>query len=162
MKNIIHILLWIVFFCTFGADAKAQTPFRNRQDSVEQKVKANYTKREVMIPMRDGVKLYTAIYEPKNNDKRHPILIGLQPFRCCLQGDGISVDADEPTGGQPLCDLPAVAGPTQGAVHIDAVGFDVQSFDTLVQQDRAMGKFNSSLFFFHLSPIRGRNTQEDF
>ena len=86
MKNIIHILLWTVLFCAIGAEAKAQTPFRTRQDSLEQKVKANYTKREVMIPMRDGVKLYTAIYEPKNNDKHHPILMHRSPYSCSPYG----------------------------------------------------------------------------
>ena len=86
MKNIIHILLWAVLFCTIGADAKAQTPFRTRLDSIEQKVKENYTKREVMIPMRDGVKLYTAVYEPKNNDKRHPILMHRSPYSCSPYG----------------------------------------------------------------------------
>lgn len=35
----------------------------------------NYTKREVQIPMRDGVKLFTAIYEPKDNSTKHPILL---------------------------------------------------------------------------------------
>lgn len=38
-------------------------------------VKENYTKREVMIPMRDGVKLHTSIYEPKDNLEKHPILM---------------------------------------------------------------------------------------
>lgn len=38
-------------------------------------VKENYTKREVMIPMRDGVKLHTSIYEPKDNSEKHPILM---------------------------------------------------------------------------------------
>lgn len=33
------------------------------QDINEAWVKANYTKREEMIPMRDGAHLYTAIYE---------------------------------------------------------------------------------------------------
>jgi predicted acyl esterase len=35
-------------------------------------VKANYTKREYRIPMRDGVKLFTQVYAPK--DSSHLIL----------------------------------------------------------------------------------------
>ena len=39
------------------------------QDINEAWVKANYTKREEMIPMRDGAHLYTAIYEPIHSQK---------------------------------------------------------------------------------------------
>lgn len=38
-------------------------------------VKDNYSKREVMIPMRDGVNLFTSIYEPIDNSTTHPILL---------------------------------------------------------------------------------------
>lgn len=31
----------------------------------------NYTKREVMIPMRDGIRLFTSIYTPKAGDDFH-------------------------------------------------------------------------------------------
>jgi hypothetical protein len=41
-----------------------------------------YTKREVMIPMRDGVRLYTAIYEPKNDDSPRPALMMRTPYSC--------------------------------------------------------------------------------
>ena len=34
----------------------------------------NYTKKEYMIPMRDGIRLYTQIYIPKNKSKRYPII----------------------------------------------------------------------------------------
>lgn len=37
-----------------------QTQAKNQPDSIELKLKEIYTKREVMIPMRDGIKLYTA------------------------------------------------------------------------------------------------------
>ena len=36
---------------------------------------SNYEKQEVYIPMRDGVKLYTAIYVPKDMTEKHPIVI---------------------------------------------------------------------------------------
>ncbi len=39
----------------------------------------NYRKVEQMIPMRDGVKLYTAIYLPKDND-RHPVMMMRTPY----------------------------------------------------------------------------------
>ena len=38
-------------------------------------VKSHYDKREVKITMRDGVKLHTVIYEPKDRTVKHPILM---------------------------------------------------------------------------------------
>ncbi|MCF0160954.1 MAG: CocE/NonD family hydrolase, partial [Bacteroidaceae bacterium] len=38
-------------------------------------MKEHYTKRQVRIPMRDGITLFTAIYEPKDNTEKHPILM---------------------------------------------------------------------------------------
>ncbi len=35
----------------------------------------SYTKYEYMIPMRDGIRLYTAVYVPKNRPGKHPILL---------------------------------------------------------------------------------------
>jgi putative CocE/NonD family hydrolase len=43
-------------------------------------VKANYTKQEVYIPMRDGVRLYTAIYTPKDGSQKYPILLNRTPY----------------------------------------------------------------------------------
>jgi uncharacterized protein len=40
----------------------------------------HYTKTEVYIPMRDGIKLFTAIYEPKTSSGSHPILINRTPY----------------------------------------------------------------------------------
>jgi len=37
--------------------------------------KENYDKREVNIRMRDGINLYTVIYEPKNKSVKHPIMM---------------------------------------------------------------------------------------
>lgn len=52
--------------------------------------KANYTKREVMIPMRDGVFLYTAIYEPKTLQMPSPILMLRTPYRCVPYGPSMN------------------------------------------------------------------------
>ncbi|WP_321518543.1 CocE/NonD family hydrolase [uncultured Bacteroides sp.] len=46
----------------------------------EKWVKENYTKREVMIPMRDGTKLFTAIYEPVSKSEKHPVLMFRTPY----------------------------------------------------------------------------------
>ena len=51
-----------------------QRPGMDRNALMKQ-IKDAYTKREVMIEMRDGVKLHTSIYEPKDNTEKHPILM---------------------------------------------------------------------------------------
>ncbi len=48
----------------------------------------NYIKLERMIPMRDGTKLFTSIYTPKDNTEKHPILITRTPYSCAPYGEG--------------------------------------------------------------------------
>lgn len=49
-------------------------------------LRENYTKREVYIPMRDGVRLFTAIYTPKDLTKTYPILMRRTPYSCAPYG----------------------------------------------------------------------------
>jgi len=57
----------------------------------EQWLADNYQKREVMIPMRDGICLYTAIYEPLEADER-PVLMVRTPYSCYPYGEGWAGD----------------------------------------------------------------------
>ncbi|MFC5044772.1 CocE/NonD family hydrolase [Aquimarina hainanensis] len=50
------------------------------QDKATYQVKDNYTKLEVDIVMRDGVKLHTTIYSPKDTSKKYPILMTRTPY----------------------------------------------------------------------------------
>ncbi|MBG9374916.1 CocE/NonD family hydrolase [Panacibacter sp. DH6] len=50
--------------------------------SCAQAPKDSYTKIEQMIPMRDGTRLYTAIYIPKNNAGKLPFLMVRTPYSC--------------------------------------------------------------------------------
>jgi uncharacterized protein len=43
-------------------------------------VQAHYTKFEYSIPMRDGAKLFTAVYVPKDDSKPYPILLYRTPY----------------------------------------------------------------------------------
>ena len=47
----------------------------------------NYTKKEVLIEMRDGVKLHTTIYAPKDTSKEYPILMQRTPYSSRPYGD---------------------------------------------------------------------------
>lgn len=50
-------------------------------------MRENYTKKEVYIPMRDGVKLFTTIYMPKDKSEKHPILMSRTPYSCAPYGE---------------------------------------------------------------------------
>lgn len=47
----------------------------------------NYYKMERMIPMRDGIKLFTSIYVPKDTTRKHPILLRRTPYSCAPYGE---------------------------------------------------------------------------
>ena len=48
----------------------------------------NYTKQEVDIVMRDGVKLHTTIYSPKDTSKKYPMLMQRTPYSSRPYGEG--------------------------------------------------------------------------
>ena len=50
-------------------------------------VKDNYDKTEVTITMRDGIKLHTTIYSPKDQSKTYPILFQRTPYSCRPYGE---------------------------------------------------------------------------
>lgn len=49
-------------------------------------VKANYTKYEHRIPMRDGKRLFTSLYIPKDASKTYPFLISRTPYSVAPYG----------------------------------------------------------------------------
>jgi len=51
-------------------------------------IKDNYTKKEVYITMRDGIRLFTTIYSPKDQTKKYPILILRTPYSVKPYGAG--------------------------------------------------------------------------
>jgi uncharacterized protein len=51
-------------------------------------IRDNYTKKEVYIPMRDGTRLFTAIYTPKDASEKHPFLMTRTPYSCAPYGEG--------------------------------------------------------------------------
>ena len=68
--------------------------FVNAQNSLDSAwIKENYYKVEKMIPMRDGIKLYTAIYLPKDSSEKHPILLRRTPYSAAPYGANNFPDA---------------------------------------------------------------------
>lgn len=72
--------LFVLILSSLAAPLMAQFS----QDSAW--IKENYTKREIYIPMRDGVGLFTAIYAPKDTTEAHPILMSRTPYSCAPYG----------------------------------------------------------------------------
>ena len=48
---------------------------------------AQYEKHEYMVPMRDGVKLHTAVYTPINKPGLHPVRLTRTPYSCRPYGE---------------------------------------------------------------------------
>ena len=59
----------------------------SQQDNAYE-VKDHYTKKEVDIVMRDGTKLHTTIYSPKDTSKKYPILMQRTPYSSRPYGEG--------------------------------------------------------------------------
>ncbi|HMI77490.1 MAG TPA: CocE/NonD family hydrolase [Ferruginibacter sp.] len=57
------------------------------QDADSLWVRNNYYKIERMVPMRDGNKLFTAFYIPKDSSVKHPILFVRTPYSCSPYGE---------------------------------------------------------------------------
>ena len=67
----------VVCFTQAVLPVAAQQPFS---------IPENYTKFEYRIPMRDGAKLFTAVYAPKDTAKRYPFLIQRTPYSVAPYG----------------------------------------------------------------------------
>src|SRR5215470_5112796 len=53
----------------------------------EDYVKARYTKYEYRIPMRDGKRLFTSVYVPKDDSQKYPILMDRTPYNVGPYGE---------------------------------------------------------------------------
>ena len=53
-------------------------------------IKEKYMKKEVYIPIRDGVKLFTAIYTPRDSTQTYPILMFRTPYNASPSEKGYS------------------------------------------------------------------------
>src|ERR1700750_2713495 len=94
MKPIRMIAQFFVVVTFFSLTPKAFPQAPSADD-----VKASYTKTEVQIQMRDGVKLFTAIYAPKDQSQKYPILMQRTPYSVAPYG----ADAFKPSlGPSPL------------------------------------------------------------
>jgi hypothetical protein len=79
---------WIVLLIV-GSGILAAPEFRAAQQTPADYA-SPFEKREEMIAMRDGVKLHTEIYSPRNAPEALPIMLVRTPYGIASPGDGIS------------------------------------------------------------------------
>ncbi len=68
----------------------AAAPLRGQRAEEQPKedyVKAHYTKYEYRIPMRDGKRLFTSVYVPKDTSQTYPILMDRTPYSVAPYGE---------------------------------------------------------------------------
>ncbi len=76
MKKMLLLLLVVGFSVAVFAQNEDSTWFLN-----------NYYKIERMLPMRDGVRLFTSFYIPKDTVEKHPFLMTRTPYSCAPYGE---------------------------------------------------------------------------
>jgi putative CocE/NonD family hydrolase len=82
-----RLTLFALLFVALSATLFAQGQLTPQQQQLADYIKANYTKREVMIPMRDGVRLFTSIYMPKDASQKYPIMLDRTPYTVAPYGE---------------------------------------------------------------------------
>jgi putative CocE/NonD family hydrolase len=74
MRRVVRFVLCAVICCGtqlgYGQDA----------NTLESYIRLHYTKHEHLVPMRDGVKLFTAVYLPRDTTQTYPILMKRTPY----------------------------------------------------------------------------------
>jgi putative CocE/NonD family hydrolase len=123
---ILRVAIAIAVAATLSSSAGAQ---RGGNPAAAEVIKARYQKLEVRIPMRDGVKLFTSIYYPRDSASAHPILMDRSPYGVGPYGADV---------------YRASLGPSGGAKYMDA-GF------IFVYQD-ARGRNESEGVFTEMTP----------
>jgi len=80
--RILNLMMFTLLFVLSGLNLFAQGPgqLTQKEKELADYIKSHYTKSEVMIPMRDGVKLFACIYEPKDKKQKYPIMFDRTPY----------------------------------------------------------------------------------
>jgi uncharacterized protein len=132
--SVVRVLLLTLLACSvLGAQEKPAYEVQAEY------AKANYTKHEYRVPMRDGVHLYTAVYVPKDSSasNRYPIMLMRMPY-----GTG-------PYGEQ---EYPKFLAPSETLLHSGYI---------FAHQD-VRGKFMSEGEFVHMKPRgSGKSAETD-
>ena len=77
MKKLLATILLLLPLFAFGRNVSADSAWMLK----------NYTKKDVYVTMRDGVRLYTSLYLPKDKKEKHPFLINRTPYSVAPYGN---------------------------------------------------------------------------
>src|ERR1700743_4885 len=83
--NITHNMRKFLFFLLLSVAVGTTFAQGTAQDSAW--IRENYYKIEKYVPMRDGTKLFTTFYIPKDTTEQHPILLTRTPYSCAPYGE---------------------------------------------------------------------------
>ncbi len=120
----------LVVFVLMGLAALSHSAQSGRAQEVSQLesyIRLHYTKQEHLVPMRDGVKLFTSVYLPRDTSRTYPMLMKRTPY------------AVSPYGADKFA---ASLGPSE---HFVKAGY------IFVNQD-VRGRFNSEGDFAQVTP----------
>src|SRR5208283_827644 len=90
LRRVVTALLFA--FLATGAHAQTNRTILGSNDVDRAYIREHYTKYEYKIPMRDGVKLFTTLYEPKDNAQPYPILMTRTPYSVKPYGEDLDPD----------------------------------------------------------------------
>ncbi|NJD21916.1 MAG: CocE/NonD family hydrolase [Melioribacter sp.] len=76
MKRMVILVLSILLLCSYSSFAQGVDW-----------IKEHYIKKDYRIPMRDGIKLFTSVYSPKDTTKNYPILMIRTPYTVAPYGE---------------------------------------------------------------------------
>src|SRR5579862_4159927 len=127
MKKLFWVASFHLFFILAGAQPESDSAF----------IVDNFIKVEQMIPMRDGVRLFTSIYMPRDRNEKYPFLIERTPYSCAPYGEKMRIRG---------------LGPNSGLLHEKYI---------FVYQD-VRGRYRSEGNFEEMTPARDvRKTNKD-
>ena len=86
IKNFLYTVLSLIFFITLSSCSDTSSTATETEGDTY--VKDHYNKQEVDIVMRDGIKLHTTIYSPKDQSTTYPILMMRTPYSSKPYGQG--------------------------------------------------------------------------
>ena len=80
--RLVRLLVFGAVVWTGSRVSLAQEP-----SQLESYIRLHYTKTEHMVPMRDGVKLFTSVFVPRDTTKKYPILMKRTPYNVGPYGE---------------------------------------------------------------------------
>ncbi|NMM42475.1 CocE/NonD family hydrolase [Pseudoalteromonas arctica] len=77
---------FIGLFCCLIFASFIQAEENKQEDKRAEYIRSHYAKYEYQIPMRDGTKLFTAVYVPYDKSSKYPIMMQRTPYRVAPYG----------------------------------------------------------------------------